>query len=246
IFQPIDSAAPEIVRVEMDTPWIVHIYFNESLDPATGGDENNYDVGPGFGNTIDKVCFYGDNVTLNLTAIPGSGVGSQFNLVINGVKDSSVTTTMSNVTENNINIPNVDFQGSAGQADDWFEIQASKTNPSPGETILITVYHKNICGYLTGANQVNANTTVGTETIVYGNSPGSSIINGPPGSVDVTSGKGEFNVTIAAGAVSGAGLGAAYFGYGKINDPVRIAMIGTGDRCRSQVVKRSTAQPAPR
>ena len=34
---------------------------------------------------------------------------------------------------------------------------------------------------------------------------------------------------VAAGAVSGAGLGAAYFGYGRINDPVRIAIIGTGD-----------------
>ncbi len=34
---------------------------------------------------------------------------------------------------------------------------------------------------------------------------------------------------IAAGAVSGAGLGAAYFGYGKVKDPVRIAVIGTGD-----------------
>ncbi len=34
---------------------------------------------------------------------------------------------------------------------------------------------------------------------------------------------------IAAGAVSGAGLGAAYFGYGKVKDPVRVAVIGTGD-----------------
>ncbi len=34
---------------------------------------------------------------------------------------------------------------------------------------------------------------------------------------------------VAAGAVSGAGLGAAYFGYKKINDPVRVAVIGTGD-----------------
>ena len=34
---------------------------------------------------------------------------------------------------------------------------------------------------------------------------------------------------VSAGAVSGAGLGAAYFGYKKINDPVRIAVIGTGD-----------------
>ncbi|TWU41757.1 Gfo/Idh/MocA family protein [Novipirellula artificiosorum] len=34
---------------------------------------------------------------------------------------------------------------------------------------------------------------------------------------------------ISASAVSGAGLGAAYFGYGKVNDPVRVAVIGTGD-----------------
>src|SRR5687767_47036 len=34
---------------------------------------------------------------------------------------------------------------------------------------------------------------------------------------------------IAAGAVSGAGLGAMYFGYEKLGDPVRVAVIGTGD-----------------
>ncbi len=34
---------------------------------------------------------------------------------------------------------------------------------------------------------------------------------------------------IAAGAVSGAGLGAMYYGYGKVDDPVRVAVIGTGD-----------------
>lgn len=33
----------------------------------------------------------------------------------------------------------------------------------------------------------------------------------------------------AAGAVSGAGLGSMYFGYGKVKDPVRIGVIGTGD-----------------
>ena len=36
--------------------------------------------------------------------------------------------------------------------------------------------------------------------------------------------------TLAAGAVSGAGLGAMYFGYGKsVENPVRIGFIGTGD-----------------
>jgi len=34
---------------------------------------------------------------------------------------------------------------------------------------------------------------------------------------------------VAAGAVSGAGLGAMYFGYGKVADPLRVAVIGTGD-----------------
>lgn len=34
---------------------------------------------------------------------------------------------------------------------------------------------------------------------------------------------------VAAGAVSGAGLGAMYFGYGKVKDPVRVGVIGTGD-----------------
>jgi predicted dehydrogenase len=35
---------------------------------------------------------------------------------------------------------------------------------------------------------------------------------------------------IAAGAVSGVGLGAMYFGYDKITNPVRVGVIGTGDQ----------------
>ncbi len=35
---------------------------------------------------------------------------------------------------------------------------------------------------------------------------------------------------IAAGAVSGGGLGAMYFGYSKVTDPVRVGVIGTGDQ----------------
>lgn len=34
---------------------------------------------------------------------------------------------------------------------------------------------------------------------------------------------------VGAGVVSGAGLGAMYFGYNKINNPVRVGIIGTGD-----------------
>jgi hypothetical protein len=68
-----------------------------------------------------------------------------------------------------------------------------------------------------------------------------------------------FRGVVAAGAVSGAGLGAMYFGYEKINNPVRIGIIGTGDerahrrlypslrRCgryrRCATVKRSSRLP---
>lgn len=34
---------------------------------------------------------------------------------------------------------------------------------------------------------------------------------------------------LAAGAVTGAGLGAMYFNYGKVGDPLRVGVIGTGD-----------------
>ncbi len=34
---------------------------------------------------------------------------------------------------------------------------------------------------------------------------------------------------VCAGAVTGGGLGAMYFGYGKVTDPVRVGVIGTGD-----------------
>ena len=34
---------------------------------------------------------------------------------------------------------------------------------------------------------------------------------------------------VSTAGVAGAGLGAAYFGYGKVDDPVRVAVIGTGD-----------------
>ncbi|MGH7192897.1 MAG: Gfo/Idh/MocA family protein, partial [Candidatus Saccharimonadales bacterium] len=35
--------------------------------------------------------------------------------------------------------------------------------------------------------------------------------------------------SIAAGVVSGAGLGAFYYGYEKVKDPLRVGFIGTGD-----------------
>lgn len=124
-------------------------------------------------------------------------LGSTFNLTINLVEDTTGN-AMSNVSFNNIAIPDVDFQGTRGTIGDWFEIQASKSNPSPGETIHITVYHKNVCGYLTGSNNTNKNADLGSSTsILY-----TGIVNltgSPPTSVDLSSGRADFDITIDAG-----------------------------------------------
>jgi len=200
-FQASDSTAPEIVRVEMDTPWIVHIYFSEDVESASAGVEGNYQVSGAFGNTIDKVCWYGDNVTLNLNAIPGS-LGGTFNLAIQLVKDTTGNAIAADpgISESSISIPNVDFQGLAGATNDWFEVEASDTTPNPGDTILIKVYHKNVCGYLTGDNSVNKNTTVGNASISYDGGGGSTTkLDGEPSTVGVGDGEGEFSITIAAG-----------------------------------------------
>jgi len=188
IFQSSDNTPPEIVRVEMDTPWIVHVYFNEDVDSVTASDKSNYS---GTAGAIDKVCWYGDNVTLNLAAT--GTLGGTFNLTVDNVQDTTGNPIITSEVVNNITIPDVDFQGVRGAIDDWFEIQASKSNPAVGETIHITVYHKNVCGYLTGSNNVNKNTTLGTVGIVYG---GSGTLTSPPGSVDMSSGQADFDITI--------------------------------------------------
>jgi len=195
-FQASDSTAPEIVRVEMDTPWIVHVYFNEDVDSVTAGEESNY-TGVG---SIDKVCWYGDNVTLNL-ASPGT-LGGMFNLTIDLVEDTTGN-PMSSVAFNNIPVPDVDFQGARGTINDWFEIQASNTNPAAGETIHITVYHKNICGYLSGSNSANADSSVGSITINY-TGAGPRLDGSQTTSPSFSNGRADFDITIAASPTAGA------------------------------------------
>jgi len=196
---------PEIVRVEMDTPWIVHVYFSEDVTSATAGIEGNYDVGV----VINKVCWYGDNVTLHLDAIPGGGLGGSFNLDVINVEDQDglhvayPAALGTPVSYSNISVPNVDYQGASFTGGtDWFEVQVSDTDPVQGETVHVTIYHKNVCGYLTGSNQENRNTVLGTITVNYDGSLGISGLSGsPPTSVDISSGKVEFDVT--AGSSSG-------------------------------------------
>jgi hypothetical protein len=175
----------------MDTPWIVHIYFNEDIDSVTGGEEANYDVGV----TINKVCWYGDNVTLHLDAIPGGGLGGTFNLTINNVEDTTGN-AISSASYNNISVPNVDYQGSPGAGGDWFEVQVSDTTPADGDVVHVTVYHKNVCGYLTGSNNVNKNVNLTTIDINYGGTLGTAGLSSYETTVDISSGKAEFDVTI--------------------------------------------------
>jgi hypothetical protein len=191
-FTSADSVAPEVIRAEMDTPWIIHLYFDEDLDSATAGVEGNYTGIPGA--TVDKVCWYGDNVTLHLSAIPTS---SPFTVTIDGVQDQASPTknTMSSYVTDNITVPDLDYTGGpAGGGTDWFEIQVSDTSPSVGDTVHVTVYHKNVCGYLTGSNNVNKNTTVGTVSISY---TGQASLDGTePSSVNLSSGQADFDVKI--------------------------------------------------
>jgi len=198
-FEATDSDAPEIVRVEMDTPWIVHIYFNEDVDSVTAGVEGNY---TGVFRAVDKVCWYGDNVTLNLSGVLPTDLGSTFSVTINGVQDTTGNAMVS-VSSSTITVPDVDFQGSSGDTtNDWFEVQVSKSNPAAGETVHVTIYHKNICGYLTGDNNQNKNSSVGTVNIVYSGT--TLILNGSqPGTADLSSGRAEFDITVAASPPTG-------------------------------------------
>ncbi|MBN1869550.1 MAG: FecR domain-containing protein [Candidatus Omnitrophica bacterium] len=189
---------PEIVRVEMDTPWIVHVYFSEDIESSSGGEEANYNVAGGWGNTINKVCWYGDNVTLHLSSIPGGVLGYTFTLYVKNVKDQDGVyvggAVETPISYNNIRVPDVDYQGIAGPISDWFEIQASDTTPSVGDTVHVTVYHKNVCGYLSGSNYDNRNSDVSSVSIVY---TGTQYLSGSqPSSVSMSDGRADFDVQI--------------------------------------------------
>ena len=207
---------PEIVRVEMDTPWIVHVYFSENVTSATAGIEGNYTVGV----SINKVCWYGDNVTLHLDAIPGGGLGGSFNLDVINVTDEDglhvayPAALGTSVSYSGISVPDVDYQGASFTGGtDWFEVQVSDTTPGVGNTVRVTVYHKNVCGYLTGSNQTNRNTVLDSIFIEYTGSLGITGLTGSPptSGVDISSGKAEFDVTTGSSSgtvtISAAGGG---------------------------------------
>ncbi|MCK4882011.1 MAG: hypothetical protein KAS92_03200, partial [Candidatus Omnitrophica bacterium] len=189
-FQSDDIVPPEVIRAEMDTPWIVHLYFSEDLDSGTAGTEENYIVPTA---EVNKVCWYGDHVTLHLDAIPDS----PFVVTINNVQDQATpakNTITSGYTTSSITVPDIDYQGAAGSISDWFEVQVSDTSPSVGDTVHVTVYHKNVCGYLSGANSDNKNSDVSSVHIEY---TGEGYLSGSPQSdASMSDGRADFDITI--------------------------------------------------
>jgi len=194
-----DQTPPEIVQAVAETPYLIRIYFSEDVDQTTAEIENNYNVGAGFGNNINKVCLYGDEVTLHLAAVPGSGLGGTFNLTIQNIQGTDGN-VIQDVNENNIPIPAVDHQGGPLTNSDWFEIVPNNASPEPGETVRINVYHKNQCGYLKGSNAVNKTTTQGSLTVNYS---GTATLTTAPSSVDISSGEVSFDITLSTGVQPG-------------------------------------------
>lgn len=71
--------------------------------------------------------------------------------------------------------------------------------------------------------------TVGQENYQSAMSSLSASRTGGPDDVPGTHRRDFLKTMVGAGIASGVGLGSFYFGYGKVNDPVRVAVIGTGD-----------------
>lgn len=194
-FQPVDSSPPQVTNVVAETPYLVHVYFNEDIDSGNALIENNYQ---GIG-TINKVCWYEDNVTLHL-GNPGMTLGSNQSLTITGTSPSGIKDKDGNFMGNSsksFTVPDVDYQGQANPGGDWFEIQLTQYSIPGGTdtTIGVTVYHKNACGYLTGSNRVNARTDIASATVSYDTSAGGTLVSGPT-DVNISSGTAGFNITV--------------------------------------------------
>lgn len=199
IFQSTDTSPPEVTEVVAESPYLVRIYFNEDIDSTNALIKSNYDLPGGAGN-IHTVCWYEDNVTLNLTSpltlggvvsvtVKGDDNG------ISGVKDKDGNFISGSTVIGGVQVPEVDYQGGALQGDDWFEIQLSQYTVTAGvnTNITVTVRQKNACGYLVGSNRVNAKTNDASATVSTG---GSGTIISAPGSVDISMGEIEFTVTV--------------------------------------------------
>ncbi|MFC1624218.1 FecR domain-containing protein [Candidatus Omnitrophota bacterium] len=196
-----DITAPELLRAEAETPFLIHLYFSEEIDSTNALTASNY-TGVG---TVTKVCWYEDEVTVHLggTGLAGDpGLGETGSITIGGesgddIKDLQNNYIGSNPTEN-FTVPNVDYQGSGYGSSDWLEIQTSPSSVAIGSdrTIHVVVYHKNACGYMTGSNAINRATDVsGTITIQYTGDTG-RFVGTPPATPSISDGVSEFDIVV--------------------------------------------------
>jgi hypothetical protein len=211
-FQSTDQNPPEVTKVVAESPWLIHVYFSEEVNEANAMRVTNY-AGVG---SIDKLCWYGNNITLHLgTALT---LGANLNLTLrgttqgaNGIKDNSGNFISGDVVKV-FTVPAADYQGHALGGSDWFELQPSNKNPFSGEQVEVRVFHKNACGYLKGSNATNATTpAAGANVAVI--SYGGGVVTGDS-SVPMSDGSGifkftpstspqSFTVTVSNGGVSG-------------------------------------------
>ncbi|MFH0790476.1 MAG: hypothetical protein V2A64_02490 [Candidatus Omnitrophota bacterium] len=190
-FASTDTNPPSIDNVIAETPFLIHLYFSEDIDSENALIKDNY-TGVG---TINKVCWYEDEVTLHLASALTLGA-PLINITVygtepNGIKDNDGN-YMGNATKP-FTVPSVDYQGSSYGSGDWLEIQAAPAQISTGsQTIKVTIIQKNACGYLTGSNAVNKSTTVSNVNLTYTNT---QFITGLVSSQTMSDGKCEFNLT---------------------------------------------------
>ncbi|MFC1631930.1 fibronectin type III domain-containing protein [Candidatus Omnitrophota bacterium] len=196
-FTSTDTEGPDLIRVEAETPFLLHLYFSEAIDSDSAFNKNNYGNAVTAGN-IDKICWYEDEVTLHLGASLNLGQG--YTLTVYGTSGDEIKDGEGNYMggdqSKDFTVPNVDYQGSSYGGGDWLEIQVSPANLPTGseQTVHVIVYHKNACGYLTGANAINRSEDVSGITLVYGGDDQRIITK--PSSSSMGNGVCEFDITI--------------------------------------------------
>ncbi len=182
IFRSSDAHPPEVLRAVAENPYEVRIFFSEELDQVNTVVLSNWAYN---GAVPHTVCWYGDQVTLHMT----TAVFNQAATVsIQGTSGDDIKDKSGNYIGNNPvvsvqDVPRQDYLGGGTNDKDFFEIQIAGTH--------VVVYHKNSCGYLSGANAANQKVALGSgpATVSY-----TGTLTGPA-SINFNDGVAEFDVT---------------------------------------------------
>lgn len=192
-FVSVDPTPPDIRSAIAETPFLIHLYFTEEIDSTNALKTTNY-TGVG---AINKVCWYGNEVTVHLAA--QLALGSASSITVNGVSPDGIKDTNGNFMGTKtpgFTVPNVDYQGTANSGTDWLEIQVSPSSVPAGsnQNVTVIVRHKNACGYLSGSNAVNRATNVPSADFTYGGA--GTIVSGGAASRTMSDGTIEFTLTV--------------------------------------------------